>query len=130
MTQPRKPGRPKAKDRRGANLKEATVLIPLSFNDETAVSHDVIRSILDELYEAFQGWTIEGTVKGAYRMQSGQKRVEDLLKVSVVLDESQIPELEARIAGWAAQLGQELMLLKIADFIVKFVPPRQEAEEP
>ena len=76
----------------------------------------------------FQGWTIEGIVKGAYRMQSGQKRVEDLVKVAVVLDEAQLPELEAMVGRWCARLGQEVMLLKIADFVVKFIPPEPEAE--
>jgi hypothetical protein len=61
-------------------------------------------------------------------MQTGQKRVEDLLKVSVVLAEAQIPELEGMVANWCARLGQETMLLKIADSVVKFVPPQTEAE--
>jgi hypothetical protein len=61
-------------------------------------------------------------------MRTGQKRVEDLLKVAVVLGESQVPELEAMVSGWCAKLGQETMLLKIADYVIKFVPPQTKAE--
>ena len=130
MAKPRKQGKPKATSKRGGNSKEAIVLIPLTYNDRTQVPQDVLLDIFEEIYAAFHGWTEEGIVKGAYRMQTGQKQVENLLKVSVILDESQIPELEAMVAQWCARLGQEAMLLKIADFVVKFVPPQREAEEP
>jgi hypothetical protein len=130
MAKPRRQRRPKAKGRRRANLREATVLIPLTYNDGTRVPRDTIESIYEELYLAFHGWTVEGTVKGAYRMQTGQQRVEDLLKVSVILDESQLRELEAMVARWCAKLGQETMLVRIANFIIEFVPPHTEAQEP
>jgi hypothetical protein len=81
------------------------------------------------LYVAFHGWTVEGTVKGAYRMQSGEKRVEDHLKLSVILNESQVADLEAMVARWARTLGQETMLLKVADSTVKFIPPPPEGDE-
>ena len=65
---------------------------------------DVIESIQQEVFIAFHGWTIEGTVKGAYRMRTGQKRVEDLLKLSIVLAESRIHELHAMVGKWCANL--------------------------
>lgn len=128
MAKPRKRGKTKAKSRDDGGLKEATVLIPLTYNDGTRVRQDTLLNIFEEIYLAFQGWTDEGTVKGAYRMQTGQKRVENLLKVVVVLDQSQIPELERMVSAWCARLGQETMLLKIADYTIKFVPPQKEVE--
>ena len=53
--------------------------------------------------------------------------MEHLLKVSVVLKESQISRLESIVARWCAKLGQETMLLKITESVVKFVPPQPEA---
>jgi hypothetical protein len=127
MAKPRKPKKVKSDD----HLKEAIILIPLTYNDGAEVPREILESICDEIFIAFHGWTIEGTVKGAYPMRAtGQKWVEDLLKVSVILDESQITAFEGMVARWCARLGQEVMLLKIADFIVKFVPPHLEAEEP
>ncbi|HMC88917.1 MAG TPA: hypothetical protein VKI17_05185 [Gemmataceae bacterium] len=95
------------KKRSKGRLKEAVVLIPLTYNDGTRVPRDVIESIQQEVFIAFHGWTIEGTVKGAYRMRTGQKRVEDLLKLSIVLAESRIRELQAMVGKWCANLGQE-----------------------
>jgi hypothetical protein len=126
MAKPRKSR--KRREQPGRQLKEAIVLIPLTYNDGTRISRETLRSIQEEIFVAFHGWTIEGTVKGAYRMLTGQKRVEDLLKVSVVLDESQISDLEKMVARWCARLGQETMLMKIADFVIKFIPPWGEAE--
>ncbi len=121
------PKRRKPTVKGNGDLKEAIVLIPLTYNDGTDVPQEILESISDEIYIAFHAWTSEGTVKGAYRMQAtGQKRVEDLQKVSVILKESEIAELEGMIARWCAQLGQEVMLLKIADFTIKFIPPQPE----
>ncbi len=127
MAKPRKPKKVKADD----HSKEAIVLLPLTYNDGTEIPRQILESIFDEIFLAFHGWTIEGTVKGAYQMRStGQKQVEDLLKVAVILKESQIAEFEGMVARWCARLGQEVMLLKIADFVVKFIAPQSEAEEP
>jgi hypothetical protein len=128
MAKPRKRGKPKRKQ--GDHPKEAIVLIPLTYNDGTEIPRETIESISDEVYVAFNGWMIKGTVKGAYRMQSGVKRVENLLEVSIVLGESLLPELEEMVGRWAARLGQETILLKITDYVVKFVPPRPEAGSP
>jgi hypothetical protein len=124
------PRRPKAKGKKGGSPKEAIVLIPLTYNDGTEVACEVLDAIRDEIFVAFHGWTIEGTVKGAYRMRTGQKRVENLHKLSIVLDEDQVPELEAMVARWGAQLGQETMLVKITDSVVKFIPPQRGTEAP
>jgi hypothetical protein len=126
MTKPRK----RAKRRRGDDLKEAVVLVPLTYNDGTKVPPAKLRGIRAELLAAFHGWTIEGTVKGAYRMRSGEKRVEDLQSISVILRKSQLPKLEAMVAKWAAQLGQETMLLRVSDSAVKFMPPQKREELP
>lgn len=128
MAKPRNRRKSKAKGKEAANPKEAIVQIPLTYNDGTQVPQGTIETIQEQIFAAFDGWTIEGTVKGAYRMRSGKKRVEDSLKVSIILDESQLDELEAMVAQWCSDLGQETMLFKITDYVVKFVPPRKEAE--
>jgi len=57
-------------------------------------------------------------------MRSGRKQVDELLKVSVILAARQRPILEEMVARWCAVLKQEVMLLKIAPSVIKFVPPR------
>ena len=126
----KRPRAGKPKTPRGDNLKEAVVLIPLTDNEGKPFSTETIEVICDEIFGTFRGWTIEGTVKGAYQMRStGQKRVEELMKVSIVLAASQIADLETMVGRWCARLGQEVILLKIADLVVKFVPPQPEIEE-
>ncbi|MHB1423027.1 MAG: hypothetical protein ACYC3I_07510 [Gemmataceae bacterium] len=129
MAKRRKAGESKtAKD---DNLKEAVVLIPLTDNDGKPFSAETIDAIYDEIFATFRGWTIEGTVKGAYQMRTtGEKRVEELLKVAIFLEVPQIPELEKMVGRWCTRIGQEVILLKIADVVVKFVPPQPETEEP
>jgi hypothetical protein len=117
-------------ERDDQNRKEVLLLLPLTFNDQTEIPRATLESIFDELYIAFHGWTVRGTVRGAYRMKSGAKQVEDLLEVSVVLDERQLPELERMVAAWCGLLGQEEMLMKITDSVVKFIPPRLTEEQP
>jgi hypothetical protein len=128
MAKARRKGKSKAKGEGKGEPKEAIMFVPLTYNDGTKISQAILLGIFEEIYVAFHGWTNEGTVKGAYRMQTGQKQVEDLLKVSVILDQSQVPELESMVAAWCTKLGQESMLLKITDSTVKFVPPRKETE--
>jgi hypothetical protein len=127
MAKRRKPEQPRPERKGHDDLKEAVVLIPLTYNDGTGIPLAVIESIQDELFLVFHGWTIEGTVKGAYRMRGGQKQVEDLLKLSVVLAAAQLPALESMVGRWCARLGQEVMLLKVADSLIKFVPPEAGA---
>ncbi len=116
--------------KRNNDFKEAVVLIPLTYNDGAQVPETVLGAIEDEIYRTFHGWTIEGTIKGAYRMRTGQKRVEELQKVSIILAASQVPALEAMVARWCARLGQEAMPLEISDSTVKFIPPSPETLEP
>lgn len=104
--------------------KKATILIPLTFNDGTSISLKTLEKIQDEIFVSFHGWTIEGVVKGAYRMQTGERKVESLQRISVYLASAEIEALEKMVAKWAELLGQEAMLLEVADFEVKFVPPK------
>jgi hypothetical protein len=105
-------------------LKRVTLLVPLAFNDGTTVPQEILVAILDELYGAFGGWTVVGEVEGAYRMQqSGQKKVEKLLQVWVVVDEAELSLLREMVGRFAAKLAQEVIYLEIADAKVEFIPP-------
>jgi len=109
-------------------LKEAIVLIPITFNDGSKVPRATLDAIYDEAYGEFDGWTMEGTVTGAYRMQSGAKAVDRLRKLSIILHKSEVPVLEEMVRRWGVMLGQEAMLLKISESQVKFIISRSEEE--
>ncbi|HZZ77708.1 MAG TPA: hypothetical protein VFE62_04260 [Gemmataceae bacterium] len=108
-------------------LKRATLLIPLTFNDGTIVPRPMLAAMEREIFLTFQGWTLVGEVKGAYQMQqTGQKNIDRLLHVWVVLEESDIPKLRDMIARFGTTLGQVAMYLEISESHVELVPPRVE----
>jgi hypothetical protein len=105
-------------------LKRVTLLVPLTFNDGSAVPEATLTAIEEEIYLAFNGWTVLGEVKGAYRMQqTGQKQVERLLHVWVVVKEEEIPLLRQMVARFGTLLGQECMYFEVAEGAVEFLPP-------
>lgn len=53
-----------------------TLLIPLNNNDGTPIPEDERDAILDELYVLADGYTLAGTVTGAFRMKDGAKQVD------------------------------------------------------
>ncbi len=124
---PKKKAGPKAKPKRQEDKQvEVIVHIPLAYNDGTKIPEATLIDIHEQLAVKFDGWTDDGIVKGAYRMGSGELKVEFTLKISVILLQSQVPLLKSMVSGWAETLGQETMLVKVMDFQVIFVPPHKE----
>jgi hypothetical protein len=74
------------------------------------------------------GWEILGRTKGAYRMKSGERKVESSVKLSIIFDGSRKQELLAMASRWAAELGQESILVRITNHQIHFVPPPAEEE--
>ena len=108
-------------------LKKVTLLLPLAFNDGSVVPQDMLAAMQDEIFIAFRGWTVVGEVEGAYQMrQTGEKRVERLLQVWVVVQDEQLPKLRDLVAGFGARLGQEVMYFEVSDSVVEFIPPAHE----
>ena len=106
--------------------KKAVFLLPLTYNDGTRIPDETLDGMLDEVYHAFGGWTLEGEVRGAYRMQSGERQVEKLLRVAVVLSRSSMPILRKMIGRWCSRLGQEAIYLETSDALVEFILPSSE----
>jgi hypothetical protein len=123
-------GGKKSKKQAEDPYKKATVLIPLTYNDGTQIPIDVLLNIKEELTVNFMGHTDEGTVNGEYVMNSGLKHADKLMRLYVYLRESQLTLLEHMVGRWAFDLGQETMLLEIANVVVKFLPPLRRSAEP
>ncbi len=104
------------------------VLVPLTFNDGSAIPRAILDEVFEELFVHFHGSTVRGTVDGTYRMQSGAKRVEKLLEVWVVVDSEDFPLLEALVARFCEKLGQEAMYVERTGAVVKLIAPRPAGE--
>src|SRR5262245_43642526 len=108
-------------------LKKVTLLIPLTFNDGTTIPKQTLEAIEEELYLACKGWTIVGEVEGAYQMQqTGEKKVERLLHVWVVVEEEAVPALKRMVAKFGATLDQEFMYFEVGESVVEFISPYTE----
>jgi hypothetical protein len=106
--------------------KKVVLLLPLTFNDGSTVPEATLGTIYDELFVQYGGYTIAGTVKGAYRMKSGEKQVDDSHEVWVAVDEGELEGLRKRVSQFCSLLGQEMMYFEVTEGTVEFIGPQPE----
>jgi hypothetical protein len=99
------------------------ILLPLHYNEGSAVPKRILREALQSLYDLANGYTIEGKVRGAYRMKSGQKQEDELMKVSVLVGPEKAGALRKLVGEFCRRLGQESMWLEYLHSDVEFVSP-------
>ena len=104
-------------------MKKCVLLIPLRYNDGSEVSPDVITRILNGFYELFGGYSVAGTVKGAYRMKDGSRANDDSLEIWVVVDPNRIEDVRRRASEICKELLQESIYLEVLESDVEFVEP-------
>src|SRR5438105_3178269 len=104
-------------------MKKVILLIPLTFNDGTAVPDEKLKTIEHEIYNEFNCWTVVGEVTGAFRLQSGKKQVDRLLHVWVLADESALPKLRQMVGGFGKLLEQEAMYFELGGGEIELIPP-------
>jgi hypothetical protein len=107
------------------------LLLPLTYNDGSAVAKDVLERILEELFINFHGYTVAGEVEGAYRMSSGSKQVDTCLEVWVASenDQGSLDQLRRMVASFASLLGQETMYFERTGSAVEFIGPNEVMPE-
>ena len=110
-------------------LKKVTLLIPLTFNDGSAVPLGTLDQIENDIYGAFNGWTVVGEVVGAFKRITGEKTVDRSLQVWVVVDEAVLPAMRQMVAEFAALLKQDAMYFEVADHHVEFIPAPRAGEQ-
>jgi hypothetical protein len=111
-------------------LRRVTLLLPLTFNDGSTIPKEALALIEDEIYAAFNGWTVVGEVQGTYRMQqTGRKQEDRLLKVWVVVPEAELGTFRQMVARYAALLDQERMYFEVSDARIEFIAPPPEEEQ-
>jgi hypothetical protein len=112
---------------------KAILLVPLTFNDGTSVPTATLDAIYDDLFVHFGGYTIAGTVKGAYRMASGAKQVDESHELWVVVEEQELETLRKRVSTYCSMLGQEVMYFEMTGGQIEFIkgePEEGHANEP
>ena len=89
-----------------ANVK-AVFFVPLKDNDGRELSAE-ITDLETALYVNFVGWTMTGTVKGAYQMRDLTPAFDISNSYMVVLDEGRLPELEEILREFKGKTTQEV----------------------
>ena len=108
----------------GDPLSKFVLLIPLSYNDGRDVPKEIIVDFQEKLFALSGGFTVAGTVEGAYRMADGKKQIDHSLQVWIGLKEEYAAELERAVAELGAMLGQESMYLERTGGTIHFISPQ------
>ena len=91
---------------------KAVFLLPIRDNDGRPLGIE-IGAAIDEVFEAFGGWTFEGTVSGAFRMADGTQKRDECAKYTVVLDGRRLRALERILRRFKTKTLQEAIYLEI-----------------
>lgn len=97
------------------------LLVPLTFNDGSEVPSELLDALEDEIYEAFGGCTVGGTVRGSYRMDNGAKQVDHLVQMWIAVPDDQLPELETIVQKYCELFQQESLYLEDTGATVRFI---------
>lgn len=110
-----------------ASLSKYLVLVPLAYNDGSPVPEETILEFEEQLFLLGGGFTVAGTVRGAYRMADGKKQIDHSLQYWIWVDDGQYENLRSIVSELGGKLGQESMYLERASASLDFVPPPPEA---
>lgn len=110
-------------------LKKCLLLLPTAYNDGTEIPPNVLVGILNGLYDAFGGYTVDGTCDGVYKMSDGSKARDKSLKIWVAADTNKLDELREVAQGIAGTLKQESLWFEVTDAEVEFLEPPEGAGE-
>lgn len=105
-------------------IRKFVVFVPTCFNDGTDVPKEVFLDFQDKLFVLANGYTINGTVEGAYRMADGKKQIDHSVVYGVGIPASKADELKEIVGELGETLGQESMYLEDTGSTISFVPPK------
>jgi len=91
---------------------KATFYLPLKDNDGRDLSAE-IAEVEDRCFLLFDGWTLVGYFKGAWRMQTGAQSIDTSAVYHVILEEKQLQALEDLLRDFKAKARQEAIYLEI-----------------
>ena len=100
-----------------------TLLLPLNFNDGSEVPAVLFDEILNEIMDIADGYSLAGTVTGAYRMKDGSKKMDHSSVVWIGIDATKEDQLKRLVGIFARRLQQEALYLERTGGTIEFIPP-------
>lgn len=91
---------------------KATFYLPVRDNDGRDLSTEVDR-VEDRLFDSFGTWTRVGLFKGAWRMKSGERKLDTSVVYTVIIDEGELPQLREILQEYKSSTTQEVILLEL-----------------
>ncbi|MEW6366266.1 MAG: hypothetical protein AB1714_16695 [Acidobacteriota bacterium] len=91
---------------------KATFFLPVKDNDGRDLSSEIVQ-VERECFAAFGAWTHAGYFTGAWKMQTGDRKMDVSAAYWIVLDEECIPELEGILWRFKSRTTQESIYLEI-----------------
>ncbi|HHS97833.1 MAG TPA: hypothetical protein ENK08_08040 [Chloroflexi bacterium] len=91
---------------------KATFFLPQRDNDGRDLTSE-INAVQEECFVAFGGWTLMGYFKGVWRMESGVRQTDVSAVYMVILEEVDLPLLEAILKRFKAKTTQEAIFLEV-----------------
>lgn len=91
---------------------KATFYLPLKDNDERPLLSE-IGAVEDACYEAFGAWTLTGLFQGAWKMKTGERKMDTSAVYMIVMAETRVSELEDILRSFKARTRQESLFLEI-----------------
>lgn len=91
---------------------KATFYLPL--NDDDGINLSVeIAEVERQCFIEFDGWTLVGYFKGAWRMNDGEQSIDTSAVYHVILQEDKLPVLESILLDFKEKAKQEAMYLEV-----------------
>lgn len=94
-----------------ARLK-ATFYLPIKGNLGEDLQGEIAH-VEDLCFEKFCGWTMSGYFKGTWRLATGEKSLDTSAVYQVILEESDVPDLEEILRRFKVQTSQEAIYLEL-----------------
>jgi len=100
---------------------KATFYLPVRDNDGRDLTAE-IEEVERQCFVAFGGWTLSGYFKGTWRMADGACQVDTSAVYMVVLEATQLGELERILLAFKGRTTQEKLYLEVSHHVdVRFL---------
>mgnify|MGYP001589887929 CR=1 FL=1 len=91
---------------------KATFLLPVQSNEGRALAEE-LEEVERACFIAFGAFTFSGYIKGTWRMETGERKQDTSALYWIIMDETDLPQLEKILMHFKKRAGQEAIYLEI-----------------
>jgi len=106
--------------------KKCLILLPTYFNDGTEIPAAIFASVLRDIDETLDYYSIGGACQGAYTMDDGSRARDDSIMVWAVVEDRDLDLLKKLAARISRKLKQESIYFEVTNVEFDFIRPSEE----